>query len=219
MIVEIFVLALASTVRPTSLAAVYTLVSHDARRRLMWAYVVAGLLFTVAFGAIIVGATHGIHLGSGTSKAKGIADIAGGIVALAFGAGLVTGRIGRSDAGDAPRASGRLRTVLDRRLTTRTAAIAGPATHIPGLFYLIALNVIVANDAAVGEKSVALATFNAVWFAVPIAALVVCIVRPASARALVGWVAEWARDHHRGILLGASFGAGAALVIRGLLAL
>jgi hypothetical protein len=75
-IVEIFVLALASTVRPSSLAAVYTLVSHDARRRLMWAYVVAGLLFTVAFGALIVGATHGIHLDSGTSKTKGIADIA-----------------------------------------------------------------------------------------------------------------------------------------------
>ena len=87
-IVEIFVLALASTIRPTSLAAVYTLVSHDGRRRLMWAYVVAGLAFTVAFGAVIVGATHGIHLGSGTNKTKGIADIAGGIVALAFGVGL-----------------------------------------------------------------------------------------------------------------------------------
>jgi hypothetical protein len=218
-IVEIFVLALASTVRPSSLAAVYTLVSHDARRRLMWAYVVAGLLFTVAFGALIVGATHGIHLDSGTSKTKGIADIAGGMAALALGVGLVTGRIGRGDAGDAPRAGGRLRSALDRRLTTHTAAIAGPATHIPGLFYLIALNVIVANHASLGEKSVALATYNAVWFALPITALVVCIVRPASARALVGCVEQWARDHHRAILLGASFGAGSALVIRGLLAL
>jgi len=218
-IVEIFVLALASTVRPTSLAAVYTLVSHDARRRLMWAYVVAGLVFTVTFGAVIVGSTQGIHLDSGTSKTKGIADIAGGMVALALGVGLVTGRIGRGDAGDAPKASGRLRSVLDRRLTTHTAALAGPATHIPGLFYLISLNVIVAHHAALGEKSVALATYNAVWFALPIAALVVCIVRPASGRALVGWVDQWARDHHRGILLAASFGAGAALVIRGLLTL
>jgi hypothetical protein len=57
------------------------------------------------------------------------------------------------------------------------------------------------------------------WFALPIAALVVCIVRPASARALVGLVDQWARDHHRRILLAASFGAGAALVLRGLLAL
>ena len=157
-------------------------------------YVVAGLLFTVAFGAVIVGATDGIHVGSGTSKTKGIADIAGGVVALALGVGLVTGRIGRGDAGDAPRPSGRLRSVLDRRLTTHTAAIAGPATHLPGLFYLIALNVIVAHHATLGEKSVALATYNAVWFALPIAALVVCIVRPASAQALVGWADQWTRD-------------------------
>src|SRR5215211_2209169 len=73
-IVEVFLLALASTVRPSSLAVVYALVSHDGRGRLMWAYVVAGLLFTVAFGALIVGATDGIHLNSGTSKTKGIAD-------------------------------------------------------------------------------------------------------------------------------------------------
>jgi hypothetical protein len=218
-IAEIFVLALASTIRPTSLAAVYALVSHDAARRLMWAYVVAGLVFTVAFGALIVGATHGIHLGSGTNETKGIADIAGGIVALAFGAGLVTGRIGGGDSGDAPRDGGRLRSVLDRRLTIRTAALAGPVTHIPGVFYFIALNVIVADQASLGETSVALATYNAVWFTLPIAALVVCIVRPASAQALVGGLDRWVRHHHRGILLVASFGAGGALVIRGLLAL
>jgi hypothetical protein len=40
-IFEIFVLALASTVRPTSLAAVCALLSHDGRRRLMSAYLVA----------------------------------------------------------------------------------------------------------------------------------------------------------------------------------
>lgn len=43
MIVEIFVLALASTIRPTSLAAVYALLAHDARRGLLWVYVLAGL--------------------------------------------------------------------------------------------------------------------------------------------------------------------------------
>ena len=130
----------------------------------------------------------------------------------------MTGRIGGGDSGDAPKARGRLRTALDERLTTRTAALAGPATHIPGLFYLIALNVIIAHNAEFAGKITALVTYNAVWFALPLAALVVCIVRPASARALVGWVEQWARVHNRSILLAASFGAGAALVIRGLLA-
>ena len=83
---------------------------------------------------------------------------------------------------DAPRPPGRMRAVLDRRLTVRTAALAGPATHIPGLFYLIALNLIVTHNAAVADKAVALVTYNAVWFALPLAALVVCIVRPARRR-------------------------------------
>jgi hypothetical protein len=218
-IVEVFVLALASTVRPTSLAAVYALVLPDARRRLMSAYVIAGLAFTLAFGAIIVGATQGIELHSGTDKTKGIAELAGGIVAVAFGVGIATGRLGRGRTDDAPGTGGRMRSALGRHVTTRTAALAGPATHIPGLFYLIALNVIVAHDVAVADTAIALVVYNAVWFALPLAALVACIVRPATAHALVGSVEQWTRAHARGILLIVSFGAGAALLIRGLLTL
>jgi hypothetical protein len=218
-IVEVFVLALASTVRPTSLAAVFALVSHDARRRLMWAYVIAGLAFTIGFGAIIVAATHGIHLQAGTSRTKAIADLIGGAVAIVFGLGVLTGRVGRREVDDAPRPAGRLATALDGRLTTHTAALAGPATHIPGIFYLIALNVIVAHDAALAGKGFALITYNAVWFALPLAALVTCIVQPDRARELVGWVARNAADHQRAIVLIVCFGAGTALLVRGLLAI
>ena len=217
MIVEVVVLALASTVRPTSLAAVCALVSQDTRRRLMWAYVIAGLMFTLAFGAIVVAATHGIHVHSG--RAKGSADLAAGLVALGFGVAIATGRIRRDRPDDAPKASDRMRAVLDRRLTIRTAALAGPATHIPGLFYLIALNLIVTQNAATAGKTVALVVYNAVWFAVPLAALIVCIVRPAAAPGLLGSVEQWTRTHARGILLVVSFGAGAALVVRGILSL
>jgi hypothetical protein len=216
---EVLVLALASTVRPTSLAAVYAIVSHDANRRLMLVYVVAGLAFTLVFGAIIVGLTHGIHIHAGTGKTEGIADLVGGVLALAFGAGVATRRIGGARPDDAPKPGARFLAALDHRLTARTAAIAGPATHIPGLFYLIALNVIVAHSAALADKTFALVLYNAVWFAVPLAALVLCIVRPGAAPVLVGWVQQWTRDHVRGIVLVAAFGVGAVLVIRGLLAI
>src|SRR5262249_31759555 len=151
------------------------------RRRLMWAYVVAGLAFTIGFGAIVVGLTHGIHMHSGSSKTKAIADLAGGIVALGVGIGLATGRINPRRTDDAPRTNGRMKAALDRRLTLRTAALAGPATHIPGLFYLIALNVIVAHNAAIANKVFALLTYNGIWFALPLAALIVCTIRPATA--------------------------------------
>ena len=84
MIIEILALALASTVRPTSLAAVSAILSHDSRRRLLLAYIAAGLAFTIAFGVVVVGAFHGIHLGTGSDRTKGVADIAAGVVAVAL---------------------------------------------------------------------------------------------------------------------------------------
>ena len=59
--------------------------------------------------------------------------------------------------------------------------------------------------------------YNAVWFALPIAALAICIVHPDAARDAVVGCNGGPRHHSRGILLVASFGVGVALVIRGAL--
>jgi hypothetical protein len=215
-IIEIFVLALASTIRPTSLAAVCTLLSHDSRRALMWAYLAGGLTFTVGFGLVVVFAFHGIHIDAGANRTMGVADIVGGVLALAFFLALLTGRVRSHDAGDAPRVGGG--TLLrGRRLTPRTAALAGPLTHLPGLFYLIALNVIVAHNPRVPSGMLAVAIYNAVWFALPIVALAACIVRPAAAIDVIGAVERWARDHARAVLLTVSLVVGTALVVRGVL--
>ena len=106
---------------------------------------------------------------------------------------------------------------MDRRLTMPTAALAGPVTHVPGLFYFIALNVIVAHEPRLPRGTLAVTTYNAIWFALPILALVACIVRPDAAREVVGSVEQWARRHARAILLLVSFGVGTALVVRGAL--
>lgn len=218
MIIEIFVLALASTIRPTSLAAVYALLSHDSRRPLMWAYVAVGLAFTVGFGLLVVYAFHGIHIEAGADRTKGIADVVGGAAALIFGLAILTGHVRSHDAGDAPRVGGAGRkALLHRRFTLRTAALAGPLTHLPGLFYLIALNVIVAHDPRLPRGLLAVATYNAVWFALPILALAACIVRPDAAMAVVGSVESWAKDHSRTVLLVVSLTVGSALVVRGVL--
>jgi len=217
MTIEIIVLAMASAVRPTSLAAIYALLAQDSRRGLMLAYVIAGLVFTIAFGLVVVYALHGIHFSSGTDRAKGVAEIVGGVAALLFGLGLLTGRIQRRHAHEAPEARGRMQAMLDGRLTTRTAVVAGPATHIPGLFYILALNVIVAHNPRLPKGMFAVLTYNAVWFALPIVALVLCIVQPAAARDVIGSVERWAREHSREILVWVSLIAGTVLVVRGAL--
>lgn len=217
MTVEVILLALASTIRPTSLAAVYTLLSGASPRRLMTAYVIAGLLFTILFGALVVWAFHGVHVSSGTNRAKGIADIAGGVIVLGFAGLMLTGRVSGPRATDAPRAPSRWERVLDRHRTLRTAAVAGPATHIPGIFYLVALNVIVAQDLSVSAGLIQILVYNVIWFALAITALAICIVRPSAARTAVEAVTGWTRQHTRTVLLVVSLVVGAALLIHGLL--
>ena len=218
MTVEIILLALVSTVRPTSLAAVRALLSSPSPRRLMSGYVAAGLVFTIAFGVLVIWAFNGINVGSGTHRTRGIADIAGGVVVLAFAVSVLTGRIGRTHLGDAPRTDGRRwAALLENRLTLRTAALAGPVTHIPGLFYLIALDVIVADQPKVPGGLAEVLVYNTIWFAIPIVALVLCIIEPEAARDTVGAIDAWVRSHARAIVLVASFGVGAALIVRGAL--
>ena len=109
MTIEIVLLALASTVRPTSLAAVYVLVGSESPRRLMIVYITAGLTFTIAFGLLVVWAFNGVDINSGSDKTKGVAEILGGVVVLAFAVLVRTGRVGGPHADDAPdaRAAGR----------------------------------------------------------------------------------------------------------------
>jgi hypothetical protein len=214
---EVILLALASTIRPTSLAAVYTLLSSASPRRLMTAYVTAGLLFTIAFGALVVWAFHGITVSSGTNRAKGIADIAGGVIVLGFAVLILTGRVSGPHATDAPRAPSRWERVLDKHRTLRTAAVAGPATHIPGIFYLVALNVIVAQDPSVSAGIIQILVYNVIWFALAITALAICIVQPSAARTAVEAVTGWTRQHTRALLLFVSLVVGVVLLTHGLL--
>jgi hypothetical protein len=212
-IAEIIVLALASTIRPTSLAAVYALLAHERRKVLLLAYLIAGLACTIAFGLIVVYAFHGIHPHFGRNKTKGIADIVGGVLALLFGLAVLTRRIKTSRGGDAPAP----RLHLEGRLSLRTAALAGPATHLPGIFYLIALNAIVAHNPRVAGGMTAVVVYNAIWYALPIVAFALCIVRPSAALNTIEAVEGWARRHSRVIVLIVSFGVGSALLIHGLL--
>lgn len=214
---EVILLALASTVRPTSVAALYALLAADAPRRLITAYILAGLAFTVTFGLLVVWAFDGVSLGGGTDTRTGVIYVAAGVVGLALAALVHSGRISWHAGAEAPEASGRWARLLEGRLTVRTAALAGPVTHIPGLFYLIALNVVAADAPRRVAGLLEVAIYNLVWFALPIGALAICIVRPDTAREIVGGVQQWSKEHTRTIITVAAAAVGAALVLRGLL--
>ena len=90
-------------------------------------------------------------------------------------------------------------------------------THIPGLFYLIALNVIAAHQPSIPDGLVEVLIYNVVWFALPIGALAICVIDPPAARRAVDALRMWTLSHSHTLLLTVSLVAGAGLVIRGLM--
>jgi hypothetical protein len=191
MSLEAIALAILSAGRPTSIAVVYALLGSPEPRRSLTAYVLAGFVWSVAIGAVIVTALHGIEV-SGDSTFAAIVDVLGGVAALAFAYGYLRGR---SDA--APR---RTRPTVPARLRDPTlgiAAGAGVVTHMPGLFYLLGLNAIAAEDPATFDGVVRVLAFNLIWWAVPLAALALAIRRPEASRRLLAGINDWARGHER----------------------
>jgi hypothetical protein len=213
--IEIVLLALASAIRPSSLVVVYALIRGPAPSRLMAAYVAAGLVFTLAVGASVTWAFNGIQLRAGTDRTRAIAELAAGVMALGLGAGVLSGRVRVGRAAEAPAPEHRWGRLQQRQITTRTAALAGPATHIPGLFYVLALDLIVSAEPDVAGGLIEMGIFNAIWFALPILVLVTCIVDPSAARARVQGIQDFAGAHARAIILAISFGLGGWLTLHG----
>jgi len=217
--VQLLLLALATSVRPTSLAAVYALLKGPAPRRYLTAYLVAGAAFTVAFGLVVYGSFHGIAGARGTGRLRAFVEIAAGAGALAAAVLLLTGRVTPRTGKAQPGVPNRWLKLLDKQVTLRRAALAGPATHIPGLLYLIALDIIITEEPRSQQGVLDVLFYNAVWFAVPIAALTISIASPGSAVRTVELVERWIWRHARPILVSVLFLAGTALLIHGLVSL
>jgi Sap, sulfolipid-1-addressing protein len=189
---EAIALAVLSAGRPTSIAVVYALLGSSQPRRSLSAYVAAGFLWSVVVGAVVVTALHGIEV-SGDSTFAAIVDVLGGVAALGFAYGYLRGRAEAiTGARVGPSVPARLRDP-----TVGVAAGAGIATHLPGLFYLLGLNAIAAQDPAAVDGIVRVVVFDLIWWTVPLTALVLAIRRPDYARALLARISEWARRHER----------------------
>ena len=83
---------MASTVRPSSFVAVFALVREPSPSRLITAYVLAGLAFTLTVGVVVVSACGGIGLNGGSHHTKAIAEMVAGALALGLAAAVVLGR-------------------------------------------------------------------------------------------------------------------------------
>jgi hypothetical protein len=212
---EAIVLAVASAVRPTGLAALYALLSAHEPRRLLIVYILAGFLWSVAIGVLVVGGLHGVNVEVGTSTASAIIDVLGGGAALALSAAMATGRLRPESDPEAPTEESRVvRRLRDPSLTL--VASAAVATHLPGLFYLLGLNAIAATDPDFAQSTVDTLIFNVIWFSTPLASRVLSARRPVATREALGRFNAWVRRYERVAVTSFLAAVGAYFAIKGI---
>jgi hypothetical protein len=198
---EAIVLAIGSGARPAGLAAVYSLIARNHPRRLLAAYIGAGFLFSAGFGIVVVLAISNAEL-QPPRVASAIFDLVVGAAALGFAAGVAAGRsLNRSPDDPSGADNWALRKLRDP--TVPTAAMVGVATHLPGLFYLLALNSIISREQGVAADVWHVLAYNAIWYGVSVAAVIFLFVRPSAAvRRVFGRLDGFARAHQRPIVVG-----------------
>lgn len=196
---EAVVLAVGSGARPAGLAAVYSLMSRGHPGRLLLAYIGAGFAFSAGFGIVVVLAVNNADLHP-PRVLSAIFDVLVGAAALGFAAGVLAGRsLNRSPDDPSGSESWALRRL--REPTAKVAALVGVATHLPGLFYLLALNSIISQRQGVVTDVWHVLAYNAIWYGVSVAAVFYLLIHPSAARDLFGRLNAWVRARQRPIVV------------------
>jgi hypothetical protein len=220
---EALVLGLFSGLRPgTSLAAVLVLLKTRQPQRLLLFFTAAGFVSSWAIGLVVVGVLHGANVAVGGSTFTAVLDVAFGAAAFGFAVGLRRGWIQPTRRRSSSPSATAPSSPLGRRLrnpSARAAAAAGIGTHLPGLIYLAALNAIASERPAPVDVALQVAIYDTLWFLVPIASLVLVVVRPGAALAYLDAATSWVRRNEHAILVSGSFVLGGYLVVKGMASL
>jgi Sap, sulfolipid-1-addressing protein len=170
----------------------------------------------------VVGVFHGANVALGGSTFTAVLDVAFGAAALGFGAGLQRGWVQPRRRGSSSPAGPGTASRLGRRLrnpSARVAAAAGVGTHLPGLIYLAALNAIASERPSPVGVGLRVAIYDALWFLIPLASLVLVLVRPGAALIYLEDATAWVRRHEHAVLVAGSLVLGGYLVVKGTVSL
>lgn len=212
-IFDVLILGVLSGLRPaTSTAAVVALLRAPDPRRTLLAFTVAGLLVSLAIGTVAVVAFGGVGRSVGGDRFEAVVYIVAGAASLGFAGAIARGhaRLHHRHRTEGGRIANRLSNP-----SAVTAAVAGVATHVPGLLYLVALNAIAAEQLGAARSTFQIALYNALWFMLPASALVLAIASPGTAQRYLSNATDWARRNEDRLVL-VLFGAlGGYLFLKG----
>jgi hypothetical protein len=220
-VINVLVLALASAVSPTILAVVIVVLNRPNPRRLLLAYLVGGMLTSIAVGLAVVSSLNGLNVVSGASpSADPIVNFTIGALALIVAYVLATDR-------DAPleerrrkrRAEHLPRDPWSERVLNRgNAPIAfavGVALNLPGAFYLVALKDIALGLNGFGRQAFAIIVFNVIMFVLAEVPLLGYSLAPETTKTRVEQLNAWMARHARQIVIAVATAIGLYLIARG----
>ena len=216
--VNVIALALLSAVSPTILAVVIVVLHRPNPRRLLLAYLIGGMLTSIAIGFAVVGSLNSSNLLSGNNPATDpIVNFTVGILAFVVAYVLATDRDAALEQRRRERRAARpQRDPWSERVMSRgNAPIAfavGVALNLPGAFYLVALKDIAQGQNGIGAQALAIVLFNLIMFVLAEAPLLGYSFAPETTRVKVEALNAWMAGHARQIVIAVAIAAGIYLV-------
>ncbi len=224
MTARFFALAFLAALNP-KLFAVDLLLMESQRPRLMFlCFLAGGLSMCLTVGLLAVSAEGGDGGGALSAEAAASAglDLAVGVLLLAIGALLGTGRLrgGRrapARAGEPERDGWAQRLLAKPRLGL--AVLIGALAGTPGAAYIAALRELITGDSPAAEQAIAVVAFALIEFALVIIPFGFLVASPAATRTQTRRAQNWLMAHARQLMAAVALFVGGYMTLSGLIRL
>jgi len=224
---EFFALAFASALNPKLLAIDLLLIENRRPRAMFLCLLLGGLTVALTIGWLDVLVFHADAINSQKTVSAGV-DLALGLLLLAVGGLLATGRLHGRRKAAVPAADGQpdkpekkdgwaQRMLAEPRLGL--AMLVGALIGIPGASYLAALHNLVTGKSSTATQVVAVVIFVLIDFLLIIIPFAFLELRPEATKALLKRSQDWLLTHALQLMATIALLLGAYLTVSGLVRL
>ena len=224
---EFFGLAFLAALNPKLLALDLLLIENRRPRAMFLCLLLGGMTVALTIGWLDVLVVHADAIHHQASVSAGV-DLALGLLLLAAGALLATGRLqGRRKAsvpaGDGPPDKPEKKDGWAQRVLSEPrlglAMLVGAIVGIPGASYLAALHNLVTGKYSTATRVIAVAVFVVIDFLLIIIPFAFLELRPEATKARLKGTQDWLLSHARQLMATIALLLGAYLAISGLIRL
>jgi Sap, sulfolipid-1-addressing protein len=224
---EFFALAFTAALNPKLLAIDLLLIENRRPRAMFLCLLLGGMTVALTIGLLDVLTIHADTITAQGKVSAGV-DLALGLLLLALGALLATGRLHRRQRTPVPAGTGppekpekkdswAQRVLAEPRLGL--AMLVGALTGLPGASYIAALHNLVAGKYSTATRVAAVVVFVIIDFLLIIIPFAFLELRPEATKALLRRAQDWLLGHALQLMAGIALILGAYLTVSALVRL